>query len=112
MVKTFKQFLKEANENSKPIPSQNKLFGFYNELYTIFNGDEKKIKSVWNEAFNLISDISNLSSKQIRDILDSKSGRWLADTFYNDIEKGDLSKAFKQKFDNFDKFKKWFGVRI
>mgnify|MGYP004651518675 CR=1 FL=1 len=67
MIKTFKQFLKEANENSKPIPSQNKLFGFYNELYTIFNGDEKKMKSVWNEAFNLISDISNLSSKQIRD---------------------------------------------
>ena len=112
MVKTFKQFLKEANENSKPIPSQNNAFGFYGELHTIFDGDEKKMKSVWNEAFNLISNISNLSSKQIRDILDSKSGRWMADEFYSDIEKGNLSKAFKQKFDNFDRFKKWFSIKI
>ena len=102
-MKTFKQFLTEA----KILPSQNKSWGFYNELYSIFDGDANKIKTVWKEMFELVSNITNMDSKQIRDLLDSKAGRWLADEFHTDIENGNLTKAFNKKYDEM-KFKKTY----
>ena len=94
-MKTFKQFLTEA----KIIPTQNKSWGFYNELYSIFDGDVNKIRNVWKEMFDLISSITKLNSKQIRDLLDSKAGRYLADEFHKDITDGNLTTAFNKKYD-------------
>ena len=86
-------------EEVRTISSQNKTWGFYNELYSIFDGDVNKIKTVWKEIFELISNITNMDSKQIRDFLDSRGGRHLADEFWKDIADGNLTTAFNKKYD-------------
>ena len=95
----------KLDEDVKVLPSQNKAWGFYNELYTIYDGDMDKIKKTWNEMFEILLKLTSKDSKSVRDFLDSKAGRYLADEFYNDIKNGNLKKAFEKKYD-VDKFNK------
>ena len=80
--------LVKIDEDVKVLPSQNKAWGFYNELYSMYDGDVDKIKKSWNEMFEILSKLTGKDSKSVRDFLDSKAGRYLADEFYNDIKNG------------------------
>lgn len=91
--------LVKIDEDVKVLPSQNKAWGFYNELYSMYDGDVDKIKKSWNEMFEILSKLTGKDSKSVRDFLDSKAGRYLADEFYNDIKNGNLKKAFEKKYD-------------
>ena len=58
--------------------SQNKEWGFYGTVNNYYP-TESKINNVWAETFKTLMELSDKQPEEIRDYLDSRSGRKLAD---------------------------------
>lgn len=95
----------------KILKSQNKGYGFWGT--TELNYPNKETQDRWNDAFEILVQLSGKSQESIREYLDSPSGRHLADecygknvkatilsNYYKYYEKdlfGDRTKIIKQK---------------
>jgi len=62
---------------NKALESQNKEYGFYGSINNHYS--EEKTNQKWTEAFKTLIELSNKKPEEIRDYLDSRSGRKLAD---------------------------------
>ena len=62
---------------NKVLESENKEYGFYGSINNHYS--EEKTNKKWAEAFNTLTELSNKKPEEIRDYLDSRSGRKLAD---------------------------------
>nr|DAU59904.1 MAG TPA: hypothetical protein [Caudoviricetes sp.] len=62
---------------NKVLESENKEYGFYGTIYNHYS--EEKTNKKWTDAFKTLMELSNKKAEEIRDYLDSRSGRKLAD---------------------------------
>ena len=62
---------------NKVLESENKEYGFYGTINNHYS--EEKTNKKWAEAFKTLIELSNKKPEEIRDYLDSRSGRKLAD---------------------------------
>lgn len=62
---------------NKTLESQNKEYGFYGTINLHYS--EEKTNKKWADAFKTLSELSGKKAEEIRDYLDSRSGRKLAD---------------------------------
>lgn len=62
---------------NKVLESENKGYGFYGTINLHYS--EEKTNKKWAEAFETLTQLSNKKPEEIRDYLDSRSGRKLAD---------------------------------
>lgn len=69
----------------KILKTQNKEYGFWGTMATRY--PESEVQQKWDEAFELLEDLSGKSAEDIRDFLDSRSGRKLADCCIDSTEK-------------------------
>ena len=72
---------------NKILKSENIKHGFYGTLR--IHNSKKKTEELWNKAFSTLQKLSGVEPEEIRLFLDSKDGRWLADTYHElkqDIE--------------------------
>lgn len=93
----------------KVLSTKNKQFGFYGTALSITN-DEGYVNQLWHTTSTMIQEMSELTSKQTRLILDSRYGRHLADCFYSNIKKGikNYQKAFLQTITEKDLYKNYY----
>lgn len=80
---------------SKILKTQNEEWGFWGT--TLNNYNEKKTQKRWNEAFEILLTLSGKSSEEIREYLDSRSGRHLANSCNEgkDVQKTILENYYK-----------------
>jgi len=62
---------------NKVLESENKEYGFYGSINNHYS--EEKTNKKWTETFKTLIELSNKKPEEIRDYLDSRSGRKLAD---------------------------------
>ena len=62
---------------NKALESENKEYGFYGSINNHYS--EEKTNKKWGDAFKTLIELSNKKPEEIRDYLDSRSGRKLAD---------------------------------
>jgi len=62
---------------NKVLESENKEYGFYGTINLHYS--EEKTNKKWTETFKTLIELSNKKPEEIRDYLDSRSGRKLAD---------------------------------
>lgn len=62
------------------LETQNKKWGFWGTTAQSYS--KKKTQQMWNEAFETLLQLSGARPKQIRILLDSRTGRHLADQCY------------------------------
>ena len=62
---------------NKVLESENKGYGFYGTINLHYS--EEKTNKKWTEAFETLTQLTNKKPEEIRDYLDSRSGRKLAD---------------------------------
>ena len=75
------------------LESQNKTWGFYGT--TLCQYAEAETVERWKQAFEVLQRVSGLESEEIRDYLDSRSGRKLADCCCgNDVKTSILKEYF------------------
>lgn len=78
----------------KILKTQNKEYGFWGT--TELHYSNKETQDRWNDAFEILVQLSGKSPESIREYLDSRSGRHLADECYgNDVKATILSNYYK-----------------
>jgi len=77
------------------LKTQNKEWGFWGT--TNINYSEKTTEKRWNDAFEILMQLSGKSAEDIREFLDSREGRHLADSCINikNIKQAILEQYFK-----------------
>lgn len=97
---------------NKVLESENKEWGFYGTIFNHYS--EEKTNKKWTEAFKTLLELSNKKAEEIRDYLDSRSGRKLADCVIDsrDDLKTTVVKEYSKwvEFDLFETDKKLFTV--
>ncbi|MFI3242391.1 MAG: hypothetical protein R3Y43_07480 [Alphaproteobacteria bacterium] len=79
------------------VVSENKEWGFYGTVHKTLKSEEETNK-VWMTASTVIRDVAdNIDAEDVMHLLDSKWGRHLADSFYNEIKDGTFEKKFRNK---------------
>ena len=61
----------------KILKTENEQWGFYGTLFNHY--DEHETQAKWNEAFKTLQEMSGKKAEEIREFLDSRDGRHLAD---------------------------------
>ena len=98
---------------NKVLESENKEYGFYGTVNNHLSTTEK-INKAWTDAFETLMKLSSKKPEEIRNYLDSKSGRKLADCVRDsqDDLKTTVIKEFTKwvEFDLFDCNKKDYTI--
>lgn len=75
------------------LPSQNEVAGFYQT----FNCNDVARNAAWRAAFTGIATRMGWSAEIVREWLDSKHGRWLADELYNAKSTEEIEQAILKR---------------
>ncbi len=67
--------------NKQILETKNKEYGFWGT--TLNNYNQNQTQNRWNEAFEILMQLSGKSAEDIREFLDGRSGRHLADYCIN-----------------------------
>jgi hypothetical protein len=77
------------------LPTENEKWGFYG---TRVSDSPKTAEKNWNTASTLLVKLSGKSPEIVRDFLDSKYGRWLADECHNSDLVEAINKAYNREY--------------
>lgn len=75
---------------SKILKTQNEEHGFWGT--TAIHYSEKQTQKRWNDVFKTLLDLSGLESENIRELLDDRIGRHLADQCYKEKDVKQVTK--------------------
>lgn len=64
------------------LTTENESYGFYGTIWTSLGG-EKAAQAAWDVAFVKVQELTKMSSEDVRTFLDSRYGRYLADSVAN-----------------------------
>jgi hypothetical protein len=76
-----KQTGRKQNSPAAVIPTENECYGYYGTMKEEFG--RRQMKAVWNLTFGTLAAMLDWDSQKIRQFLDSRIGRALADALLN-----------------------------